>query len=87
MAYFIDGKDCMISEWILLAVSYVFVGLRVYTRLFRLREKLALSDYLLILSAFNALALIICDTLTYQLGVMDNWESSVTLSKVALIHT
>ncbi|KZL72760.1 archaeal flagellin N-terminal-like domain-containing protein [Colletotrichum tofieldiae] len=83
MAYFIDGKDCMISEWILLAVSYVFVGLRVYTRLFRLREKLALSDYLLILSAFNALALIICDTLTYQLGVMDNWESSVTLSKIS----
>ncbi|WQF85474.1 hypothetical protein CDEST_10488 [Colletotrichum destructivum] len=83
MAYFIDGKDCMISEWILLAASYVFVGLRVYTRLFRLREKLALSDYLLILSAFNALGLIICDTLTYQLGVMDNWESSVALSKIS----
>ncbi|GKT48714.1 uncharacterized protein ColSpa_08895 [Colletotrichum spaethianum] len=82
MVYFIDGKDCMISEWILLAVSYVFVGLRVYTRLFRLREKLALSEYLLLLSAFNALGLIICDTLTYRLGVMDNWEPSVTLSKV-----
>ncbi|WDK18457.1 archaeal flagellin N-terminal-like domain-containing protein [Colletotrichum graminicola] len=83
MAYFIDGKDCMISEWILLTASYVFVGLRVYTRLFRLREKLVLSDYLLLLSAFNALALIICDTLTYQMGVMDNWEPSVRLSKIS----
>ncbi|KAK1995323.1 archaeal flagellin N-terminal-like domain-containing protein [Colletotrichum falcatum] len=72
-----------LSEWILLIASYVFVGLRVYTRLFRLREKLVLSDYLLILSAFNALGLIICDTLTYQMGVMDNWESSVKLSKIS----
>ncbi|KXH53964.1 archaeal flagellin N-terminal-like domain-containing protein [Colletotrichum salicis] len=83
MAYFIDGKDCMISEWILLATSYVFVGLRLYARLFRLREKLALSDILLVLSAINALALIICDTLTFQLGVMDHWESSVALSKIS----
>ncbi|KAF6820881.1 archaeal flagellin n-terminal-like domain-containing protein [Colletotrichum plurivorum] len=83
MAYFIDGKDCMISEWIMLAASYVFVALRVYTRLFRLREKLAVSDWLLILSAVNALALIICDTLTFQIGVMDNWEPSVTLSKIS----
>ncbi|KAK1978704.1 archaeal flagellin N-terminal-like domain-containing protein [Colletotrichum cereale] len=72
-----------ISEWILLTVSYVFVSLRMYTRLFRLREKLALSDYLLILSALTALGLIICDTLTYQMGVMDNWEPSVRLSKIS----
>ncbi|OHE95097.1 archaeal flagellin N-terminal-like domain-containing protein [Colletotrichum orchidophilum] len=83
MAYFIDGKDCMISEWILLATSYVFVALRVYTRLFRLRERLTWSDILLVLSAINALALIICDTLTFRLGVMDNWEPSVTLSKIS----
>ncbi|KAK2034862.1 archaeal flagellin N-terminal-like domain-containing protein [Colletotrichum zoysiae] len=76
-------KSARISEWILLMTSYVFVGLRVYARLFRLREKLVLSDYLLILSAVNALGLIICDTLTYQMGVMDNWEPSVTLSKIS----
>lgn len=106
MAYFIDGKDCMvsnhfsgkdapvssvarrpahhcqISEWILLAAAYVFVALRVYTRLFRLREKLDWSDWLLIVSALDALGLIICDTLTYQMGVLDAWEPSVALSKV-----
>ncbi|KAI8656303.1 hypothetical protein LRP88_11615 [Fusarium phalaenopsidis] len=83
MAFFIDGKDCMISEWILLAVSYVFVGLRIYARLFRQRERLSWSEILLIISAFNALALIICDTLTFQIGVMDSWEPSVKLSKIS----
>ncbi|CAF3478201.1 unnamed protein product [Fusarium graminearum] len=82
MAFFIDGKDCMISEWILLAVSYLFVGLRIYARLFRARQKLDASDWLLVVSAFNALALIICDTLTYQMGVLDEYETSVKLSKV-----
>lgn len=82
MAYKIDGKDCMISEWILIAVAFVFVALRVYTRLIRLREKLTWADWLLVASAINALGLIICDTLTFQLGVMDKWEPSVALSKI-----
>ncbi|KAM0331404.1 hypothetical protein ACHAQA_003077 [Verticillium albo-atrum] len=82
MAFMIDGKDCMISEWILLAVSYGFVVMRVYTRLFRLREKLTWADWLLVASAINALGLIICDTLTFRLGVMDDWAPSVALSKI-----
>lgn len=67
-------------------MSYVFVALRVYTRLVRLREKLTWADWLLVVSAINALGLIICDTLTFQLGVMDSWAPSVALSKVILIH-
>ncbi|KAH7229868.1 archaeal flagellin N-terminal-like domain-containing protein [Fusarium oxysporum] len=63
--------------------SYVFVGLRIYARLFRAREKLTWSDYLLLLSAVDALALIICDTLTFQMGVMDEYETSVKLSKIS----
>lgn len=66
----------------MLAVSYVFVALRIYTRIFRLREKLSWADWLLVASAVNALGLIICDTLTFELGVMDAWEPSVALSKV-----
>ncbi|KAH7141791.1 archaeal flagellin N-terminal-like domain-containing protein [Dactylonectria macrodidyma] len=72
-----------ISEWILLAVAYVFVALRVYTRLFRLRQKLDWSDWLLVISAVDALGLIICDTLTYQMGVLDEWAPSVKLSKIS----
>ncbi|KAK8078760.1 hypothetical protein PG994_002567 [Apiospora phragmitis] len=81
MAHFIDGKDVMISEWILLIVALVFVALRVYTRLLRLRQRPDWSDYLLLASAGIALGLIICDTLTYQMGVLDEYETSERLSK------
>lgn len=37
-------------------------------------------------SALVALGLIICDTLTYQMGVMDEYETSEKLSKVHTIH-
>ncbi|KAL5386299.1 hypothetical protein PMIN06_001704 [Paraphaeosphaeria minitans] len=83
MAYFIDGKDCMISEWILLALAYAFVAARIYTRLIKLREKLNWAEWLLIASAIDALGLIICDTLTYQMGVLDDYETSVRLSKIS----
>ncbi|KAH7201247.1 hypothetical protein DER44DRAFT_812096 [Fusarium oxysporum] len=81
MAFFIKGKDCMF----LLVVYYIFVCLRLYARLFRTREKLNWSDYLLILSAFSALSFIICNTLTYQMGVLDNYETSVKLSKMSML--
>jgi hypothetical protein len=61
----------------------MFVAARMYTRLFRLRSKLDASDYLLLASALVALGLIICDTLTYQMGVMDEYETSVKLSKAS----
>jgi len=54
-----------------------------YTRLFRLRSRLDASDYLLLASALVALGLIICDTLTYQMGVLDEYETSEKLSKVS----
>ena len=71
-----------ISEWVLLALTFMFVAARVYTRLFHLRQRLDLSDYLLIVSALDALGLIICDTLTFQMGVMDDYQPSERLSKV-----
>ena len=61
----------------------MFVAARLYTRLFRVREKLSWADWLLIASALDALGLIICDTLTYQMGVLDEYETSVKLSKVS----
>ncbi|KAF3029619.1 hypothetical protein E8E12_000869 [Didymella heteroderae] len=84
MAYFIDGRDCMITEWIFLGIAYAFVALRIYLHLFHLRKRLNWSEILLIASALDALGLIVCDTLTYQMGVMDKYESSEKLSKVDL---
>ena len=66
----------------MLVVAYAFVAARIYARLFRLRQRLDWSDYLLIASALDALGLIICDTLTYQMGVLDDYDTSVKLSKV-----
>ncbi|KAL1311456.1 hypothetical protein AAFC00_004401 [Neodothiora populina] len=83
MGHFIDGKDCMIAEWILLVAAWCFVALRVYTRLFVERQRLRLSEYILLFSAVDSLGLITCDTLTYAYGDMDNWVSSVKLSKVS----
>ncbi|KAG9603064.1 hypothetical protein KCU77_g5814, partial [Aureobasidium melanogenum] len=76
-------KTKEISEWILLVAAYVLVGLRMYTRLLVQRQKLRLSEYILLFSALIGLGLIICDTLTFELGVMDDWEPSVKLSKIS----
>lgn len=105
MAYFIDGKDCMVSdvqkkavhdvtnkrnprqvtEWMFLIVAYAFVALRIYTHLFYLRKRLGWSEILLIASALDALGLIVCDTLTFQMGVLDDYKTSETLSKVRVL--
>jgi hypothetical protein len=71
-----------ISEWLLLILAYLFVAARIYNRLICLRLKLDWSDYLLLASTLVALRLIICNTLAYQMGVMDEYETSVKLSKV-----
>ena len=68
-----------------MVLAYAFVIARIYARLIRLRQKLDWSDYLLVASALDALGLIICDTLTYQMGVLDDYETSVKLSKVSSI--
>jgi len=56
---------------------------RIYSRLSRLRKRLNLADCLLIVSAADALALVICDTLTYQTGALDGHVRSQKLSKVS----
>ncbi|KAF2139761.1 uncharacterized protein K452DRAFT_352497 [Aplosporella prunicola CBS 121167] len=72
-----------IAEWILLVVAWAFVALRVYVRLFKLRERLSWADIILILSAIDGLGLIVCDTLTYEIGAMDGADGSVKLSKIS----
>jgi len=83
MGYTITGADDMAGEWVLLAVCLIVVGLRIYVRLVRLRERLLLSDIILIISVIDAIGLIICDTITYHIGAMDNEIYSVELSKVS----
>lgn len=63
-------------------MAYVFVALRVYARVSRLDKRLGWSEILLIVSALDGLGLIICDTLTFQMGVLDEYRASERLSKV-----
>ncbi|KAL5402194.1 hypothetical protein PMIN04_013027, partial [Paraphaeosphaeria minitans] len=83
MAYFIDGKDCMISEWFMLTLATLCVAAHAYTQMFCVRKKLGLYEILLIASALDGFGLIICDTLTFQMGVLDHYEASETLSKIS----
>ncbi|RYO27761.1 hypothetical protein AA0113_g12260 [Alternaria arborescens] len=83
MAYFIRGNDCMIVEWIFFVVAYAFVAARIYVRLFCLRKRLNWSELLLVASALDALGLIVCDTLTFQMGVLDDYQTSEKLYKIS----
>jgi hypothetical protein len=56
---------------------------RLYNRAFRRRERFNLADCLLTVSAVDALALAICDTLIYQTGALDGYVRSERLSKVS----
>lgn len=69
-------------EWIFLIGANVFVALRIYTHLFYLRKRLGWSEWLLIAAALDALGLMICDTMTFKMGVLDDYSTSVKLSKV-----
>lgn len=92
MTWFVDQNSFAVTdadlqqagEWVLLTLCLILVGLRVYVKLFRQHEKLQLSDYLLIVSFIDAVALITTDTMTFNLGAMDNSLYSVELSKVKL---
>ncbi|KAE8828223.1 hypothetical protein PTNB73_06681 [Pyrenophora teres f. teres] len=87
MAHHIDGKDAMVS----LSLSNVNIEATITLTPGTVTDfgmdpiglRLDWSDYLLLVSAADALGLIICDTLTYQMGVMDEYETSVKLSKIS----
>lgn len=86
LAIITDADHPQAGEWVLLTLCLVLVGLRVYVKLVRQHEKLQLSDYLLIASFIDAVGLITTDTMTFNLGAMDNSLYSVELSKVTMAH-
>jgi len=73
----------MAGEWVLLTLCLVLVCLRIFLRLVKSRERLLFSDIILIISVIDAIGLIICDTLTFHIGAMDNEIYSVELSKIS----
>ncbi|KAH8168450.1 archaeal flagellin N-terminal-like domain-containing protein [Sarocladium implicatum] len=66
-----------------MSLAYVAVGARLWVRLFLKRTRLQLSDVLLLIGLLCAQGLLICDTLTYEMGQMHNFtDPSVRLSKI-----
>jgi hypothetical protein len=59
--------------------------LRIAVRLVIQRRKLLLSDLLLLPAALCILGIVICDTITYQMGAMANLgQTSESLGKAGL---
>ncbi|KAF6793048.1 archaeal flagellin n-terminal-like domain-containing protein [Colletotrichum sojae] len=87
------AKEAVVPiEAVLLALAVILVFARVALRLIRQRQSLTISDWILILSMFNAVALFATDTAAYNLGGMNEYdpdapptpiEQEITLMKVA----
>jgi len=58
----------------MLAIAYLLVSLRLAVRVTVKQSHLFLSDVLLVGGALCALGVIICDTVSYRVGAMDNYD-------------
>ncbi|RSL98995.1 hypothetical protein CEP52_009952, partial [Fusarium oligoseptatum] len=70
-------------EWTFMVLAYVFVGCRLYVRLYMRGLRLYSADYWLIAGLMSCQGLLICDTLTYSMNAMDDFTiTSVSLDKI-----
>jgi len=73
------------SEWTTLVLAYILVALRLTGRVVFKQTHLFVSDIWLLLASACVLGLVICDTLTYQMGAMSDFDMvSDSLGKVRL---
>ncbi|GKT71940.1 putative archaeal flagellin n-terminal-like domain-containing protein [Colletotrichum tofieldiae] len=69
------AKEAVVPiEAVLLGLAFSLVLARLYLRLIRQRQKLTISDWILIISMLDALALFSTDTMAYTLGGMDEYD-------------
>lgn len=67
--------DPQVCEWVFVTLAYITVSARVWVRLYLKRTKILLSDIFLLAALVSAQGLLICDTLTYHMGQMDNFTN------------
>ncbi|KAI8266523.1 hypothetical protein K4K58_009607 [Colletotrichum sp. SAR11_239] len=78
------AKEAVVPiEATLLSLAIVFVFARLFLRLVRQRQKLTLSDWILIASLCDAIALFITDAMAYNLGGMDEYDPKAPEPPVA----
>ncbi|GJC88489.1 hypothetical protein ColLi_11327 [Colletotrichum liriopes] len=69
------AKEAVVPiEAVLLGLAFSLVLARLYLRLIRQRQKLTISDWILIISILDAIALFSTDTAAYTLGGMDEYD-------------
>lgn len=56
-----------------MTLAYIVVGARLWVRLYLKRTRLILADVFLLIALISAQGLLVCDTLTYQMGQMNNF--------------
>ncbi|KAH8178258.1 archaeal flagellin n-terminal-like domain-containing protein [Sarocladium implicatum] len=74
MAKGIDKKAVVPVEGALLAIAILLTSLRLFLRLGLQRTRLTTSDWLLVVSILNCIALFTTDTMAYKLGGMDDYD-------------
>ncbi|KAH6883988.1 hypothetical protein B0T10DRAFT_531538 [Thelonectria olida] len=67
---------CSSLEWTFLVLAITLVVARICVRVFMKRDRLNVSDIWLIIAAFSALGLVVCDTMAYKAHVMDNFTTT-----------
>ncbi|KXJ87832.1 hypothetical protein Micbo1qcDRAFT_167008 [Microdochium bolleyi] len=80
----VSPEAVIAAEWTLVTLAYVFLGLRLSVRITqRQLSNLLWSEVWLVLGALALLGLVICDTLTYHVGAMDEFtETTVDIMKI-----
>ncbi|CAI6100647.1 unnamed protein product [Clonostachys chloroleuca] len=68
------SKSVIAGEWALLSLALVLVAARMFARIHLNKDKLHLADIFLLMASACALALVVCDTLVYNIGTMHNFE-------------
>ncbi|EXF73878.1 archaeal flagellin N-terminal-like domain-containing protein [Colletotrichum fioriniae PJ7] len=69
------AKEAVVPiEAVLLGLAIILVLARLWLRLVRQHQKLTISDWILIVSLLDAIALFTTDTMAYSLGGMDEYD-------------
>jgi len=65
----------IVAEWFLVTLAYTFLGLRLTVRITQRQMNLIWSEVWLVFGALWLLGLVICDTLTFKEGAMDDFTT------------
>lgn len=72
-------------KWVLIAMTFAFIGLRLAVRVIYKQLHLWVSDIWLVCGGFSAMGMVICDTLNQQWRSSTASNSAIVLGKVSCL--